>query len=408
LHLMYKHLRPVLKNVRDLLDLWEPYPGVLYKKNGHLRILIFNWRDTKHKWAGGAEIYVHELAKRWVKMGHKVTVFCGNDGRSARFENIDGVKIVRRGGFYMSYFWAFVYYVFRFRKHFDVIIDSENGIPYFAPLYSRVPVIGLIHHVHSEIILKELKLPFFKMPAAFIAMILESKIMPFVYRNCQMVAVSPSTKKDMEKLGFGKNKPIQIIYPGVDLKAMKPGQKSAKPTTLYLGRLMPYKSIDTLIKAVKIIAKKISNVKLKIAGFGESREHLEHLARKMGIENKVVFLGKVSESEKIKLMGSAWVFAYPSTMEGWGISIIEANACGTPVVASNVPGLRDSVRNPSSGHLVPKQDSEAFAQKIEEFLTNSKLRHRFEKGALKWAQRFDWSNGARDYIDLIEKMLKNK
>lgn len=408
MHYIYDKLLVFISNLVDFLGLFGKYPQTDYKRNGHLRILVLNWRDTKHKWAGGAEVYVHELAKRWVKTGHKVTVFCGNDGDDPRNDIIDGVNIVRRGGLYTSYMWAFLYYIFRFRNSFDIIIDSENGIPYFSPLYSRVPVIGLVHHVHSEIILKELKLPLVKLPAALIAKILESKIMPYIYRNCQMVAVSPSTKADMERLGFGKSHPIEIISPGVDLDVMKPYPKSVRPTVLYLGRLMPYKSIDTLIKAFAKLNAKMATVELKIAGFGESRKPLEMLANRLGISKKVKFLGRVKEREKPKLLGSSWVFAYPSTMEGWGISIIEANACGTPVVASNVPGLRDSVKNPSSGYLVPKKDVDAFAEKIEFLIKDDKTRKAMEKESLRWASKFEWSNKALSYLGLIENTLASK
>jgi glycosyltransferase involved in cell wall biosynthesis/cellulose synthase/poly-beta-1,6-N-acetylglucosamine synthase-like glycosyltransferase/O-antigen/teichoic acid export membrane protein len=406
-HFFYDKVSILLSNIRDFLGLFKKYPSDSSDKD-NLRILILNWRDTKHKWAGGAEVYVHELAKRWVKMGHSVTLFCGNDGHHPRNETIDGVKIIRRGGLYTTYIWAFLYYVLKFNRSFDVIIDSENGIPFFSPLYANVPVIGLVHHVHSEIILKELKLPFVKMPMALIAKVLESKIMPYVYRNCQMVAVSNSTRSDMENLGFGKQRPITVINPGVDLNKMRPYKKTKEPSILYLGRLQPYKSIDTLIKSFARLVKSFPNLKLKIAGFGESRPKLERLVEKLNLTEKVIFLGKVKESIKPRLMGSAWVFVYPSTMEGWGISVIEANACGTVVVASDVPGLRDSVQNQSSGYLIPKKDIEAFAQKIETLITDSNLRKKMERKAIKWASNFDWSTSAVSYIQLIRSVVNTK
>ncbi len=406
MHFFYESLAVFISNLIDFTWLFRPIK--VSAPEDKLRILIFNWRDTKHIWAGGAEVYLEEIAKRFIKDGHKVTIFCGNDGKSSRNDNIDGIQIIRRGGFYTVYVWAFLYYVFKLKNQFDVIIDSENGIPFFSPLYAKVPVIGLIHHVHSEIILKELKLPFFKLPAAYLAKILESKIMPRVYKNCQLVAVSNSTKSDMQRLGFGKTSPIYVISPGVDLNKMKPSQKTKHPTILYLGRLMPYKSIDTLIKAFAKIVKGMGSIELKIAGFGESRKHLELLVRKLDLETKIKFLGKVEESEKARLMGSSWVFAYPSTMEGWGISIIEANACGTPVVASDVPGLRDSVKNPHSGYLVPKKDVSAFAEKIELLLKDNKMRESMSRGAISWAGKFTWDISAEKFLSLLlEQKLPN-
>ncbi|MFH1602236.1 MAG: glycosyltransferase [Candidatus Shapirobacteria bacterium] len=391
--------------IYDFFSTFSQAPVVFENKGNKLRILILNWRDTKHVWAGGAEVYVHELAKRWVAKGHEVTVFCSNDGQSRRDEIIDGVQIVRRGGFYLVYFWAFLYYVFKFKNQCDIIVDSENGIPFFSPLYVKQPVIGLVHHVHQEIILKELKLKKWLLPVAFVAKQLESKLMPVVYKNSQMITVSDSSKDDMEKIGLGKSLPVKIVHPGVDLSLLKPTQKTKNPTVLYLGRLKAYKSIDVLIKAVSNLLPSIPDLELKIAGFGDDRKNLEKLTKTLRIEKHVKFLGKVTEKNKIKLLGSSWVFAYPSTMEGWGISAIEANACGTPVVAFNVPGLRDSVHNPESGFLVKKGDLEGYKRTIGLLVADEKLRKRLGKGSVLWASRFSWNTSADDFLRIINKAV---
>jgi len=401
MHITYEYIIILFSNLSDLAGLFKKAPAKTKVAKDKLRILILNWRDTKHYWAGGAEVYVHELAKRWVQAGHNVTVFCGNDSKNPRNETIDGVQIVRRGGFYTVYMWAFLYYVFKFKKCFDVVIDSENGIPFFTPLYVEVPVIGLIHHVHSEIILKELKLPKYLWPVGMVAKILETQIMPSIYENSQMVTVSRSTKKDMEKIGFGKKLPIKIINPGVDISKLRPGTKTKNPSILYLGRLKAYKSVDTLIRATSLIIKEVPNVKLNIAGFGDARNSLEKLVDTLNIKDKVNFLGRVSDKEKIDLMASSWVFAYPSRMEGWGISIIEANACGTPVVASNVPGLRDSVRNPSTGYLVKYKDVHSFANKITVLLKNDNIRRAFGRQAVKWAALHTWDASANKFLKVL-------
>ena len=120
LHLSYKQLTSISNNILDFFDLFGPSAPISSDK---IKILIFNWRDVKHVWAGGSEIYIHEIAKRWVRKGHQVTLFCGNDGKNKREEKVAGVKVIRRGGFYTVYLWAFLYYIFRFRKKFGVVID---------------------------------------------------------------------------------------------------------------------------------------------------------------------------------------------------------------------------------------------------------------------------------------------
>lgn len=390
-----ERLRFFIRNIKDFIDVFRYKSKVIDNKGLNKKILIFNWRDTKHSFAGGAEVYVHELAKRWVKSGCDVTLFCGNDGLCARQEVIDGVEIVRRGGFYFVYVWAMLYYLLKFRGRYDVIIDCENGIPFFTPLFAKEKIFLLIHHVHQEVFLRSLKAPL-----SWLAIFLETKLMPFVYRNIQLITVSPSSKKEILAYKL-TNKEPHVIYNGVDLVRFKPGKKHANPLILYLGRLKYYKSLNIFIKSAYEVLKKVPHAEFVIAGEGEEKAGLVRLANKLGLENKIKFLGKVNEEEKIRLYQKAWVFVNPSFMEGWGITSIEANACGTPVVASDVPGLRDSVRNPTTGYLVEYGKVKDFAEKITELIENKKLRQEFSRDALVWAQDFDWKKSANDSLEII-------
>lgn len=392
------HGRFLLRNITDFLDIFAPLPlitqGSFLNSNGK-RILIFNWRDTRHVYAGGAENYVHELAKRWVASGNKVTVFCGSDGQNSKFETIDGVHIIRRGGFYMVYVWAVVYYFVRLRGKFDIIIDSDSALPFFTPLYVTEPVVGLVHHVHQNIFKEHLS-----WPKAKLAMFLEHSVMPFVYRHTKLLTVSNSTKRDMERIGL-VGAGIEIVNPGVDLTLHTPGEKSEHPLVVYLGRLKAYKSVDTLIRAFELIKLTNPSAYLVVAGGGEEQSALQTLATTLGLQESVEFLGKISDELKQLLLQRAWVFANPSTMEGWGITSIEANACGTPVVASNVPGLRDSVQNPHTGYLVEKQNPAAFAEKINLLLQDGQQRQFMEHESIAWAQQFDWDVQAEKALEIV-------
>ncbi len=360
-----------------------------------LKILIFNWRDTKHKWCGGAEVYIHQIAKRWVKKGHTVTVFCGNDGTKPRNEVIDGVQIIRRGGTYLVYIWAFFYYKFVYKGNFDIIIDSENGIPFFTPLYVKEKVYLLIHHVHQDVFRKSLR-----PPLSWIGIFLERRLMPLVYRNIEIITVSPSSKTDILENKLTSKDP-HVIYNGVDLAAHVPGAKHKVPTVLYLGRLTSLKSVDILIHAAKKISAVLPKVRFVIAGDGPERANLTKLVRSLGLENIVTLIGKVSEEEKIRHYQQSWVFVNPSLIEGWGITTIEANACGTPVVASNVAGLRDAVHNPHSGLLVPYGDVNEFTNAIIELLTKQSVRNRMSAEAIDWAKKYDWEKSADNFEQLI-------
>lgn len=394
-HLLFDQGKFVLKNVIDLIDLFQPIsfyqPPVNDKKN----ILVFNWRDTRHSQAGGAEVYIHELAKRWVTQGHHVTLFCGNDGLNKRYEVVDGIRIIRRGGFFFVYIWAFLYYLKHFRRKFDVIIDCQNGIPFFTPLYVKESVYCVMHHVHQDVFSQYLSKPF-----AMIARYLEKDLMPSVYKNMKFISVSESTKAEMIELGISP-KNIEIVHNGVDLDKLNPGKKTKEPTILYLGRLKAYKSIDILLEAFKKVYEQNKNVTLIIAGTGDEELKLKKKALELGINDKVNFKGRVSDKEKINLLQESWVLVNPSFKEGWGITTIEANACGTPVVASNVPGLRESVKDQETGILVEYGNSEKLASAIELLIDNQSTREEMITSAINWANNFDWNISAEKGLRLI-------
>jgi len=401
LHIIYEPLSAFGRNLVDLAGVITFSSPKAAASAANLRILIFNWRDTKHVWAGGAELYIHQTAKQFVKEGHFVTVFCGNDGQNPKSEVIDGVNIIRRGGFYTVYLWAALYYIFKLRRHFDVIIDSENGVPFFSPLYSGKPVISLVHHIHQEVFRRHLKFPL-----AQIAQFLEGKLMPIVYRNSKMITVSASSKEAMEAIGLGKKRGISIINPGVDLLKFKASKKTENPTILYLGRIKPYKSIDRLISAFSHVIKDIPDATLAIAGEGENRVELEEMTKKLGLQNVVNFLGRVTEKAKAELLASSWVVAQPSKIEGWGITVIEANASGTPVIASDVPGLRDSVRNPHTGLLVTWDNREKWVDAMVKVIKDENFRKSLEAEAQLWSKKFSWEKSTEDFLTVIEEVKK--
>lgn len=387
-------------NFTSLLSMWKSSSAEKAWHEKRMRILVFNWRDTKHVYAGGAEVYIHELAKRWVKDGNKVTMFCGNDNRRESNEHIDGVDIIRRGGTYTVYIFAFLYYLLKFRGKYDVVVDCENGIPFFSPFFTSKPVILLIHHVHQEVFRDFLSFPW-KQIAAF----LEAKVMPFVYRNKIIVTVSESSKKEILGLGFAKEEKIEVIYNGVDSNFLPNMPKSLKPSFVYLGRLRKYKNIDIAIKAFASVVRSHPTAKLSIVGSGEHDSFLKKLVANLGIENSVTFLGRVSEEEKAILLGQSWAMLQPSQVEGWGITVIEANAAGTPVIASRVNGLKDSVVDEKTGILVPVKDVVQFAEAMNKIIESAPYRTMLSQNAFVWSKNFDWDKSAKAFYKLFGKSL---
>jgi len=354
-----------------------------------MKILIFNWRDLKHPQGGGAELFLHEQAKIWVKQGNKVTWICGGFKCCKKMEIIDGIKFIRVGNNLSLYLLAPFEYL-KLKEKPDIIIDAENGIPFFTPFFTRRKKILLIHHIHKDVWKKEKKFPLF-----IIGYFLEMKLMPLLYKNTEIITVSPSSNAEIKKL-FKKE--ANIIYNGVNLKKYLPGKKAKTPKLVFIGRLKKYKSVDVLLNALNLL--KNENIKTYILGSGDDEKRLKDIAKKLKLKN-VFFTGHINEKEKIKHLQSAWIIVNPSMIEGWSITNIEANACGTIVIGSNVNGIRDSIINNKTGLLFEYGNYKELAEKIKYLIKNKKERERLEKEALKWAGNFSWENSADKFLKIL-------
>lgn len=368
-----------------------------------MNILIYNWRDTRHEWAGGGEVYVFELAKRWVKMGHTVNLFCGQDIRENLQEEeiIDGIKVFRKGGRYGLYLWAVWYYFKKFRKETDIIVDVQNGIPFFSVLYSLRPTLSIVYHVHGKQFF--LELPF---PINVIGYLIEKYIFPIIYKGTKIISISQTTKNDLVSLGFA-SKNISVVYCGTYDKKNKHTNnvlKFSQPTILYLGRIKKYKRVDMLVRIMPEILRKVKNARLLIAGWGTEASSIADMSMRSISRRKVKIIGPVSEYEKKRLLSRAWVFVNPSIGEGWSISVIEANLYGTPAVAFNVAGLSESIRHGKTGFLV--EDENDLVEKICHVLNNSKTRKFLSINAQERARDFSWDNAAKQSINIITRLIK--
>lgn len=362
-----------------------------------MKILIINWRDIKNPEAGGAEVHLQEIFKRIVKNGHEVTLISSRFGDCVDFEVVDGIHIIRIGNKYNFNFATPLYYLTKLKNEkFDVVIDDISKIPLCTPLYIKKPLIGLIHHIHGPTLFKELSFI-----AASYIWISERFLIPF-YKNKKMITVSNSTKEELVKMGIPKNN-INVIYNGYDCNGESPSKnKSKDPMIAYVGRVKAYKQLDHLIRAFKIVKNDVSLCKLIIAGKGE-KEYLRGIVSELGLELSVEFHEEVSEKKKFILLHEAWIFASPSMKEGWGITVIEANACGTPAVGYNVPGLRDSIIDGYNGLLVEEGNIESLASAIIKTIKDDKLRKALSENAVEWSSHFSWDNSAKEFEKYLEE-----
>ncbi len=363
-----------------------------------LRILVVNWLDRENPQAGGAEAHLHETFGRLAQRGHEVTLLASGWKGCAAHAELDGIDVHRAGARYTFSLAAPRYFARRLRKrHFDVVVEDLNKVPLFTRYWTRAPVVALVHHLFGMTAFKE---AWFPLAAA--TWLLERPI-PFVFRNAPTIAVSASTREDLGRRGLDAER-IEVIPNGIDLSLYTPGpasMRTSEPSLLFLGRVKKYKRVDLLMRAVALLESEGLSVTLRVAGSGDDRPRLDRIALNLGISDRVHFLGFVDEVRKLELFRTSWLHALTSPNEGWGISIMEASACGTPSIASDAPGLRESVVDGETGLLVPHGDVRALADSIASLLNDERRRESMGRQARSFAEGFSWDESA----DRVEAFL---
>ncbi len=366
-----------------------------------MKILIINWRDITHPWSGGSEKYIHEIAREWIRLGHTVHLLCGGYSGARSTEIIDGIIIHRLGSTYSIYILAPVYYLFKLRdKKFDVLIEVAYGVTFMSRLFSRLPKVLIIHHDHT--LPWQTEWPYI---ISRIGIWLEHKLVPYFYQNIPVVTLSTKTRQLLSAQGFKK---IYTVPPGNYNSKLTP-KKTKYPTILYLGRLRRYKRVALLLEVFGKLSTKMPQLRLIIAGAGQEASPIADLTRYLHLEQKVELKGYVSEKEKKRLLTTAWVMAFPSQIEGWGLVALEAAACGLPTVGFNVPGVSESIRNDKSGFVV--KTTKEFEGALLKILTNDQLQKQLSDGAKRWAAEFSWEKSAKSFLSVIHKtntVLKNQ
>ncbi|MCL5115499.1 MAG: glycosyltransferase family 4 protein [Candidatus Marsarchaeota archaeon] len=338
---------------------------------------MLNWRDTKSRDYGGAEMITEVIASTLAKRGHKVTLFVS--GKSGNKGQPKGVDIIRKGSVNTVYLHAFAH-MLKNRKRYDMVIESVNSVPFLSTLiFDPKEVFILVHHFAGKNLFHATN------PVKAIAAFIGEAIIPIAYRNANFVALSKFVRAQLLSRGVpAKN--ISFYY----LNYINPGkmaeEKWNKPSIITIGRLVRYKRVDMLIKIFyRLMNDKRINARLVIVGGGKEEGRLVSLCDSLKIKDKVVFAGRVSERAKMRMLERSWVFATASMIEGYGLSAVEAEACGLPAVAFANGGLKESIKNGYSGFLVPEGEEEAYANKLALLLSDAKLRKRMGRNARKYS-----------------------
>jgi len=371
-----------------------------------MNILLIEYRDRKHPEAGGAEIVLHEIFRRIVAQGHRVDYLCNGFEGGADEEVQDGVRIIRRGR--QSYFNYWVPWVYRRElraNRYDLIIEGLDKIPFYMPLFERtVPVMAIIPHLFGTTVFQEVGF----LKASYVYL-LESGVAR-AYRKCLFSLLSESTQDDLVSRGIPVGQ-TRVIHPGFTHEdypapAVKPVR--VRPTLLYVGRIKKYKGVQQGILAVEALRAKYPDILYRVVGSGDYLAVLKDLAKQKGLDTNVEFTGRISHADKVRFLQEADVLIYSSPKEGWGLSVLEANACGTVVVASNSPGLREAVVDGKTGFLVPHGTVDALAARVDQLLSDPALYARMRVAGLGWAAGFTWDKAAAQTLELMEEARRRK
>ena len=364
-----------------------------------LRILILNWRDIANPDAGGAEVFTHEVAKRWVDQGHAVSLLTSRFPSARASERIDGVQILRVGRLRHGTYHAMVQGRLSglaglpSLSEYDVVLDEINTVPFFTPLWQDhlPPTVALIHQLADDV--WDAEVP---RPLAMVGRRVEPHLLR-MYRDVPIATVSGSTMADLGRLGL---RDVRVVLEGRD--EAPPTEHLAKegvPTFLFVGRLAANKRPDHAIAAFRRIRESLPDARLWMIGRGSLEPQL-----RAGAPEGVEFLGHVPRQDMYERMARAHCLLVPSVREGWGLVITEANGVGTPAVGYDAPGIRDAIRPGRTGLLVPSGEPRALAEAAVSLIADAVAYESMRREARRWAECFSWDTTA----ELLLRVLRER
>ena len=355
------------------------------------RIHIVAWRDRDDPEAGGSEEHASQLAKHWAEAGIAVTIHTSTAAGHPPTAERDGYSVVRYGGRFTVFPRTIVREISGRAGPRDGLVDVFHGAAFFSPLWARGPRVGFVHHVHLGA--WHLLMP----PGlAQVGHLLERFAIPVVYRRATLVTPSESTRTEViERMHLG-HADIRVAPNGVDPRFRPGGRRSPTPLVLAAGRLMPQKGFDTVLRALAVAHEHHPELRVAVVGDGPSRQDLERLAADLDMSGWLEFRGRASDQGLVEAYQEAWLVANASLLEGWGMTLTEAGACGTPAVASRIPGHTEAVDDGKSGVLV--EGEEEMAAAIGKLLDDPARREQLGAGAQRHAARFTWAASAETVL----------
>lgn len=356
------------------------------------RFLIFNWMDIKNPNAGGQEKYCFEMGRRLARDGVKVYWFSSKFPNSVPRETLENIEIIRTGNIYTVFLDSFFQYL-KYRRN-SYFFLSMNSIPFFVP-FSRSRRLVMLHHRIDKNVMKE--------KAGILgnfSFFLQEQLMPILFGNDRVITNSESSKLDFESIGY---KRISIVKSGIDI----PNHKSLKKKKICVspGPIKPWKHHDLVIKAFSSMPE---DWELVIFGSFESdkyRDSLKRICNELKINDRVHFLGRITDDEMSEVYESASICILGTEKEGWGLVAMEAQSFGCPVVAFKVPGIRDSVVEGETGLLVKFADVNSMANALLDLSSNEELLRIMSQDSIKRSKKYSWEICYNEFLIEFQKII---
>ena len=370
-------------------------------------VLMLCWRDTGHPQGGGSEMYLQRIGAQLAASGVDVTLRTARYRGAARDEVVDGVRILRSGGPYTVYVWALFAMAFARlgigplrRVRPDVVIDSQNGLPFMSRLVYGRRVVVLVHHCHRA------QWPVAGPVLSRIGWFVESRLSPWVHRRNQYVTVSLPSVRDLTDLGVDGSR-IAVVRNGLDEVAAGHVAPSPTPRLVVLSRLVPHKQIEDALFALAVLRRRMPDLHLDVVGGGWWHDRLVAHAAQLGVTDAVTFHGHVADDVKHRLVGRAWVHVLPSSKEGWALAVTEAGQHGVPTIGyRSSGGLTDSIIDGVTGKLAADRDD--LVAGLDELLTDTALRTEMGRKAQARSREFSWRQSAESMRTVLAAVQRGE
>lgn len=397
-----------------------------------MKILMLNWRCPKNPKSGGAEYVTRKHLEAWTLAGHEVHWLAGGYHGAPQYEELPVSEITKKqfsqiipslstsdqrpatsspyihlhryGSPLTIYLLAPLLYFFKWRGNFDVVVDQIHGIPFLTPLWAwKSRKIAFIHEVAQEI--WDEMLPW---PVNIIGKLYE-RLYLLLYRHISFWVDSNSTRDDLVRYGI-RSSLVHVIPCAIDLEPVTEVPEKEKTLTLiFLARLVKMKGIEDALRIITEVKKTVPEVRLWIVGGGDPNyvSYLKNMVSKLGIKQNVEFKGRVDDEEKVRLLRRAHWLLHTSVREGFGLTVLEANSQGTPVIAFDQSGLNEIVQDGVNGFLIDNMTStrKQVINLLAHCKTNIKNYRAIARTSIDFSGQFYWAYSTIQSLSLFKEEI---